>query len=336
MPRAARIRKNSRNKKTAFPARVSPGRGRGLALAPNRKKNSYLKPYLYILPAFVVILVFQLLPMLYAFFLSFFRWDMINVSGPQFVGLRNYLILFQDADFWLSVFNTSVFALGSICLGLSVSLLIAILLSKGIKFLGTFRVAYFIPYVASMTAIAIVWRGILQPRGLLNAAIKLLAGLLPGLIPASLTEIRWLQEPGWARLAVIIFVVWKSMGFNILIFLTRLLDINPSYYEAAEIDGANALGKFRWITWPQLMPTTLFLLTISIIFAFQMFIPVFILTPDGGPLKSTTTTVFYLYKTAFSSNLFGYACAIAYALFFIILILTLLQRKLLGTGSTGE
>jgi len=300
------------------------------------RKTFPLKPYLYILPAFAVIVVFQLLPMVYAFFLSFFRWDMINVAGPEFVGLKNYAILLSDGDFWLSLLNTSIFALGSIALGLSVSLLIAMLLSKGIRFLGTFRVAYFIPYIASMTAIAIVWRGIFQPRGMLNAALKLVSGILPGLIPPELTEIRWLQEPGWARLAVIVFVVWKSMGFNILIFLTRLLDINPAYYEAAEIDGAGALGKFRYITWPQLMPTTLFLLTISTIFAFQMFIPVFILTPDGGPLKSTTTTVFYLYKTAFSSNLFGYACAIAYALFFIILGLTLLQRKILGTGATGE
>ncbi|HOO76513.1 MAG TPA: sugar ABC transporter permease [bacterium] len=300
------------------------------------RQHRRLAPYLYILPAFVVILVFQLLPMVYAFFLSFFRWDMINRAGPQFVGLRNYIILFQDGDFWLSLLNTSIFALGSIVLGLGASLAVAILLSKGIRFLGGFRTAYFIPYVASMTAIAIVWRGIFQPRGLINAVIKQAADLLPGLIPASLTEIRWLQEPGWARLAIVIFVVWKTMGFNILIFLTRLLEINPSYYEAAEIDGANSLGKFRFITWPQLMPTTLFLLSISTIFAFQMFIPVYILTPDGGPLKSTTTTVFYLYKTAFSSNLFGYACAIAYALFFIILILTLLQRRILGTGNTGE
>jgi len=118
--------------------------------------------------------------------------------------------------------------------------------------------------------------------------------------------------------------------------MTRLLDINKSYYEAADIDGASAWGKFRFITWPLLMPTTLFLLTISTIFAFQMFVPVFILTPDGGPLKSTTTTVFYLYKTAFSSNLFGYACAIAYMLFFVILFLTILQRKLLKSKANYE
>ena len=291
-------------------------------------------PYLYILPAAGVIIVFQLLPMFYAFFLSFFRWNMI--SPPKMVGLRNYFVLFQDPDFWLSLLNTSLFALGSIVLGLALSLFVAICLGQGIKALGLFRTAYFIPYVASMTAIAIVWRGIFQPRGLLNTALKALGSLLPGLLPSGFGDIRWLQEPGWARLAIIIFVVWKTMGFNILIFLTRLLDINRSYYEAAEIDGANAFGKFRFVTWPLLMPTTLFLLTISTIFAFQMFIPVFIITPEGGPLKSTTTTVFYLYQAAFSNNLFGYACAIAYVLFFIILAITLLQKKLLGKMAAYE
>ncbi len=285
-------------------------------------------PYLYILPAALIIIIFQLLPMFYAFFLSFFRWNMVSPS--EFVGIRNYLVLFQDPDFWLSLLNTAIFALGSIVLGLGISLFVAICLSRGIRALGIFRTAYFIPYVASMTAIAIVWRWIFQPRGLLNSALRGLGGLLPGVLPEGFGEIRWLQEPGWARLAIIIFVVWKTLGFNVLIFLTRLLDIDRSYYEAAEIDGANAAGKFRFITWPLLMPTTLFLLTISTIFAFQMFIPVFIITPEGGPLKSTTTTVFYLYQAAFSNNLFGYACAIAYVLFFIILALTLAQKKLLG------
>lgn len=298
----------------------------------SRSKLSSITPYLYILPAFSVILVFQLLPMVYALFLSFFRWDMINKAGAQFVGLRNYIILFQDPDFWLSLVNTTIFSVGGIIFGLGISLVVAVLLSKSIRGLGVFRTAYFIPYVASMTAIAIVWRWIFQPQGLLNLVLKPLLAIFS----IQLGDIRWLQQPGTARVAVIIFIVWKNLGFNILIFLTRLLNINKSYYEAADIDGASAWGKFRFITWPLLMPTTLFLLTISTIFAFQMFVPVFILTPDGGPLKSTTSTVFYLYKTAFSSNLFGYACSIAYMLFFIILFLTLLQRKLLKSKANYE
>ena len=294
------------------------------------RKLSKFSPYLYILPAFSVILVFLILPMFYALYLSLFRWDMVAPS--QFVGLRNYLILLQDAEFRLSLMNTAIFSLGSIVFGLGLSLLVAVLLSKKIRGLGLFRTAFFIPYIASMTAIAIVWRWILQPRGLLNLVINAVGSLF-GAAPG---EIRWLQQPGWARVAIIIFIVWKTMGFNILIFLTRLLDINPSYYEAADIDGANGFAKFRYITWPLLFPTTLFLLTISTIFSFQMFVPVFVLTPDGGPLKSTSTGVFYLYRTAFNNNLFGYACAIAYILFFIILILTMLQKKFLGKKAAYE
>lgn len=291
---------------------------------------SKFSPYLYILPAFLVILVFLILPMFYALFLSFFRWDMVAPS--RFVGLRNYLILLQDAEFLRSLLNTAIFSLGSIVFGLGLSLLVAVLLSKKIRGLGLFRTAFFIPYIASMTAIAIVWRWILQPRGLLNLVLNAVGSLF-GAGPG---EIRWLQQPGWARAAIVIFIVWKTMGFNILIFLTRLLDINPSYYEAADIDGANAFAKFRFITWPLLFPTTLFLLTISTIFSFQMFIPIFILTPDGGPLQSTSTGVFYLYRTAFNNNLFGYACAIAYVLFFITLVLTLLQKKFLGKKADYE
>ncbi|MFH1038075.1 MAG: sugar ABC transporter permease [PVC group bacterium] len=295
-----------------------------------KKWISSLGPYLYIFPAFSVIFIFLLLPMLYALYLSLFRWDM--VSPCHFVGLKNYRIIFQDGEFLLSLMNTAIFSLGSIVFGLGLSLIFAILLSKKIRGLGLYRTAFFIPYVASMTAIAIVWRWILQPRGLLNTVLNPIFALLH----LNLADIRWLQQPGWARAAIILFVIWKTMGFNILIFLTRLLDIDPAYYEAAEIDGANALSKFRYITWPLLLPTTLFLLTISTIFSFQMFIPVFILTPDGGPLKSTTTSVFYLYQTAFNNNLFGYACAIAYVLFFIILILTMLQKKFLGKKAAYE
>jgi len=300
------------------------------------KDRLSFRPYAYILPALVVILIFQLLPMFYAFFLSFFRWDMINKSGAQFVGLRNYIILFQDPDFWLSLFNTTVFALGSIVVGLSLSLVVAVLLSRGIRGLGLYRTAYFIPHVASMAAIAIVWKWIFQNDGLLNSVIQPLGDLLAALFKLDIGQIKWLQQPQWARPAIIIFIVWKTMGFNILIFLTRLLDIDNSYYEAADIDGASALDKFRYITWPLLMPTTLFLLTISTIFSFQMFIPVFIMFPAGGPLNSAMTTVFYLYKSAFSNFLFGYACAMAYILFFIILILTLIQKKVLGKRAAYE
>ncbi len=287
-------------------------------------------PYLFLLPAAAVILVFQLLPMAYALYLSFFRWDLINIAGPQFMGLGNYLNLFRDADFLLSLLNTALFSAGSIVIGLGLSLLVAVLLSRGLRGLGVFRTAYFIPYVASMAAVAIVWKWIFHPAGLLNISFQPAFDLASAHLPVELGPIQWLRSSVWARVAVVIFIVWKTMGFNILIFLTRLLDIDQSYYEAAEIDGAGAWAKFRFVTWPLLMPTTVFLLTVSIIFSFQMFVPVYILTPDGGPLNATTTTVFYLYQSAFNNFLFGYASSMAYVLFLIILGITLIQRRILA------
>ncbi len=126
------------------------------------------------------------------------------------------------------------------------------------------------------------------------------------------------------------------MGFNVLIFLTRLLDIDRTFYEAAEIDGAGPWSTFRYITWPLLGPTTLFLLIISTIFAFQMFAPIFVMFPDGGPGNSCTTMVYYLYENAYVDFRVGYACSVAYVLFFIILALTLIQRKALGGRLSGQ
>jgi len=295
-------------------------------------RNRFLSatsPYLYLLPAVAVILVFQLLPMFYALYLSFFRWDLINVAGPQFMGLRNYINLLLDPSFLLSLLNTAIFSTGSIVIGLGLSLLVAVLLSRGIRGLGIFRTSYFIPYVASMAAVAIVWKWIFHPAGLLNISLRPLFEFISSRFSVELGPIQWLRDQYWARVAVVMFVVWKTMGFNILIFLTRLLDIDQSYYEAAEIDGAGTWAKFRFVTWPLLMPTTVFLLTVSIIFSLQMFVPVYILTPDGGPLNATNTTVFYLYQSAFNNFLFGYASSMAYILFLIILGITLVQRALL-------
>jgi len=292
--------------------------------ASSRSKRLAITPYLYLLPAFVVIVAFQILPIFYSLFVSFFEWDIIRAR--RFVGLGNYLNLFHDVEFWQALFNTTMFAAGSVVFGLAISLFIAVLLSRKIAGLNCYRMAYFIPYVTAMTAVAIVWKWLFNPQfGLLNYLLSLVG--LPGT--------RWLQDPFWARVAVIIFVIWKTMGFNILIFLTRLLDIDKSFYEAAEIDGAGPWRIFRYITWPLLGPTTLFLLIISTIFSFQMFVPVYIMTPDGGPANSCSTMVFFLYENAYVDFRMGYACSIAYVLFFIILALTLIQRKALGRKLSG-
>jgi multiple sugar transport system permease protein len=274
--------------------------------------------YLWLLPAFAVIVAFHLFPMIYAFWISLFKWDMI--TPKLFIGIRNYANLLTEAEFWKALGVTFYYVAVSVPLGLGAALWFAILLQKGLKFLGLYRTAFFLPYITSITAISIVWLWIYNPNayGLLNWFLDLF----------HIHPQKWLQSPVLAMPAVILFLVWKNLGFNIVIFLTRLQNINRSYYEAADMDGATKFQKFRFITWPLLAPTTVFLLTVSVIYAFQIFPSIYVLTPTGGPNGATTTIIFYLYKNAYEQFNMGYASAVAYATFFIILAVTLLQRRM--------
>ena len=274
--------------------------------------------YLWLLPAFGVILAFHLFPMFYAFWISLFKWDMI--TPKLFIGLRNFANLLTEAEFWKALGVTFYYVIVSVPLGLGVALGFAILLQKGLRFLGLYRTAFFLPYITSITAISIVWLWIYNPNayGLLNWLLDLF----------HINPQKWLQSPVLAMPAVILFLIWKNLGFNIVIFLTRLQNISPSYYEAAEMDGATKWQQFKFITWPLLASTTVFLLTISVIYAFQIFPSIYVLTPTGGPNGATTTIIFYLYKNAYEQFNMGYASAVAYVTFFIILAATLLQRRL--------
>jgi len=148
--------------------------------------------------------------------------------------------------------------------------------------------------------------------------------------------IKWLEDPKWAMPAVIFMLIWKNLGFNVIIFLTRLQSIDNTHYEAAEIDGASKFQQFLYVTLPLLKPTTMFLVTVSTIYAFRIFPSIYVLTPEGGPNGSTTTVVFYLYKMAYEEFRLGYAAAVAYVLFFIILFVTVVQRKLLKSAESIE
>jgi multiple sugar transport system permease protein len=283
-------------------------------------------PFLYLLPALTILTVFQFYPILYAFRLSFFDWDMI---GPKtFVGLKNYANLLMEPDFWKSIGVTFYYVLLSLPVSLTLSLFIAVQLNKRLFGTGFFRTAFFLPYVTSIAAISLVWLWIYNSNdyGLLNYVLKSLG----------LSTIKWLEDPFWAMPSIILMLVWHNLGFNVIIFLTRLQSIDPSYYEAADIDGANNIQKFKYITWPLLKPTVLFLVTISTIYAFKIFPSVYVMTPNGGPNGNTTTIVFYLFKNAYEQFRMGYASAIAYVLLFIILIVTLIQRRLFRTDTSIE
>jgi multiple sugar transport system permease protein len=271
--------------------------------------------YLLLLPTLIIITSFHVLPIFFSFALSTLNWDLI--SEAHFTGLRNFRLLAHDPLFWKSVLNTLYYTALSVPMTILFSLSIAILLNNKIKGIDIYRVIYFIPVITSINAVSIVWKLIYHPNfGFLNKLLELV-----GLPPQ-----RWLLDPKWAMASIVLMSVWKGLGYNVIIFLTGLKNIPQHLYEAATVDGAGRWHKFRHITWPLLSPITFFIFVMSLIGSFQVFAQIYMMTPGGGPMNSTMTIVFYLYKVGFGDFHFGYAAAIAFELFLMIFALTLVQK----------
>ncbi|MEA4815867.1 MAG: sugar ABC transporter permease [Lachnospiraceae bacterium] len=263
--------------------------------------------------------MFSLIPMVWSFFLGFMHWGLIN--KPTFAGLDNYIELFYDKTFWLTLKNTVIFSFIKVPLNLFLSLLLAILLNK--KNIGNyinefFRTVIFIPSVCSAVSVAIIWQPLMESSksGLLNHYLNVL-----GFDP-----IPFLSSTQWAMPSVIFVGTWMELGFFMIIFLAGLQGIPSMYYEAASIDGANEFQKFFKITLPLISPTTFFALITSLISSFQIFSLTSVLT-NGGPANSTNTLVMYLYQNGFRLFRMGYASAIAEVLFVVILIFTFIQNQ---------
>lgn len=238
-------------------------------------------------------------------------------SGAAFVGLENYRSIVKNPEFWTVLKNTAVYTLGTVPLNMVMSLVIAFFLNKklmGKKFL---RTMFFVPVIMSSVAAAVIWRWVYEPNfGLLNTVLAWF-GISP---------INWLNDPTAAMFALIVMGVWKTFGVNMVLFSAGLQGIPEHYYEAARIDGAGPWSRFWSITIPLLSPTTFFVLVMSVIGSFQVFDTVYVLT-SGGPLGTTKVLVFYLYEHAFKFFEMGYASAVAYLMFAIVFILTMLQTK---------
>lgn len=271
---------------------------------------------IFLLPNFIGFIFFIGIPIFASFGLSFTEWNLI--SKPSFIGLENYKNLIADEEFKAAFFHTVYFILGYLPLVMSGALGIALILNKKIKGRMFFRAAYFVPVITSWVAVSLIWKWLFNPSyGLINYGLSLIGISGPA----------WLHDPAWAMPAIIITSVWKDLGFVMVIYLAGLQGISPTYYEAADIDGATAFQKFRNITFPLLNPTTFFVLIISLINSFQVFDQVMIMT-EGGPAGSTSVLVERIYKHAFDYYEMGYASAISWVLFFIIFVVTLVQMKI--------
>jgi multiple sugar transport system permease protein len=286
-----------------------------------KDKSNLTALLFFIAPSISVIVVFFFLPVLAAFIMSFTDFDIYslgNFNYVRFVGLDNYRKLLENPLFWTSLKNTFYFVIIGGPLSVAVSLGTALLLnSKLVRLKGLFRLTYFLPVVTTLVAVAIVWRFIYHPRfGFLNYMLSF-AGINP---------IDWLGDANWSMPAIILMAVWKNFGYNMIIFIAGLQNIPEYLYEAAVLEGASGWQQFRKITLPMLAPTTLFISIITMIGYFQLFAEPYIMT-QGGPLNSTLSIVLYMYQEGFRWWNMGYSTALAFALFFIIFIVTLIQFR---------
>ncbi len=328
----------------------------------SRRLRENLEAAAYLAPAGLVLLVFWFMPVLLTLGMSFFDATALTpVEEMNFVGTAQYARGFQDEQFVQSIWNTANYALYSIPPTLVLALLVAMLLNTGVKGRAFFRTAFFLPYVTTWVAIAIVWNYVYhRDVGLANYLLTFIQTNFLGMEPS---RVNWLGEakgiweialwqhlgadvrawglpggthnivtgPSLALFSIVITSIWRDIGYFMVIFLAGLQNIDKSYYEAASIDGASAWQKFCAITFPLLSPVTFFLLIISMIGAFMEFVPMYIMTPNGGPGYSTAPMVFHLYSIGFTGQWeLSYAASLAYILTMFILLLTLLQNFLVG------
>ena len=277
-----------------------------------------LTAYTFIAPNFIGFCVFTLVPMVFAIALAFCSWD--GRHDIEFVAIDNFVRLFtQDRIFQAALVNTIVYVIGTVPLTLVCSLAMAVLLNQNVRLRNFFRTVAFFPYVASLVAVAAVWNMIFNPAmGPINS---LLSALGVENLP------RWAAGKDTAMLTVILFSVWKNMGYYMVIYLAGLQGCNPDLNEAAELDGANRWQQFWHITLPQLRPTTFFVVIMLTISGFKVYDQMYMIT-QGGPGNATMTLVYDIYNVAFvNTPRYGYASAISMVLFILVLIVTLVQFR---------
>lgn len=323
-----------------------------LALA-GRIRNSRLQEtaegYLYLAPAAGILAIFWFIPVVFSVLMSFTNWGSAsNFSTVEWIGLSNYLRAFKDETFRLTFWNTVNYVIYSVPLTLAASLSVALLLNSRIRGRNGFRTIYFLPFVTTWVAISIVFKYVFDEQfGLANYLLEKMGWMTYGWLNEPRGIYQVLMEdhfkmdprelhplfagPSLAMFAVILTSVWRDLGYFMVIFLAGLQNIDRSYYEAAEIDGASAWQRFRHVTVPLLSPTTLFIMIVAMIAAFKIFVPMYVMTPTGGPGKTTATMVFHVFETGFQGyREMGYASAIAYILFLVILLLTVFQNRVFG------
>lgn len=272
--------------------------------------------YLFILPPVLGFLIFALYPAVYSVYGSFTDWD--GLGQMNFIGLDNFKDIFQDDLFYKAMYNT-LFMMLAIPVGILLALLIALGLNRSIPGTTAFRAVYYVPVISSLAAISIMWNLAYNGDfGLVNQFLDLFGIKGPN----------WLMDKHTVKPAIMLMMVWKGLGYTMLLYLAALQGVPKDYYEAAELDGASGFRRFWHITWPMVRPVTFFVVVTNIIGGSQVFTEVNIMTSTGGPEYSSATVVFYVWQKAFGNLQMGYASAMTVILGLFIFIVTLVQFKL--------
>lgn len=292
------------------------------------RRRGFLKALPFLLPSMIGFILFIFIPIIIAILISQTSWNGLakislfdgfgKMIAKEYVGIQNFVLILKGKEFWDVLGNTLYFIVLYIPLVLVTSLGVASILNSRFRGITAYRIMYYIPVLTSWVAGALIWKWVLSPQyGAINDILALVGIEGPG----------WLQDEKWAMPGIVLASVWKDIGFYSLILLGGLKNINPTYYEAAEIDGANRWQKFKHITLPLLSPVTFFVIIICLIFSFQLFPQVMIMT-ESGPFGSTQVMVERIYRYGFEYFKMGYAAAYSWLLFAIIFVLTIVQFKL--------
>ncbi len=280
-----------------------------------RRRQGNLTGWAFVGPSTLIVVGLSIFPALWAFFISRTQWN--GIKPPKDVGWRNYQRLIKDPELWAAVQHTLFFTALFVPVSILLGILLAVALNQRIRFVGFYRTAIFIPFVASAAATGILASFVFEPQyGIANDLFR----------RVGLPQMAFLESPTQAMLIIVIIALWGQVGFTVVVYLAALQDISPDIVEAAVVDGANRRQVFRYVTLPELAPVTVFTAVWQTITALQLFDIVFT-TTRGGPLQSTTTLVYYIYNLAFQGGggRFGYGAAVSYVLFAATMLITLIM-----------
>ena len=272
-------------------------------------------------PALALLTLFLGIPILLTFVLSFTNIRLVSPTPPKFVGLNNFVRAFaHDPSFLRSLTNTAFFAMIVVPCQSALALALAVLVNAKVKGVTVFRTMIFMPVVTSMVVVSILWSFFYEENGLFNSVLNTVTG-------GAWTAIAWLNNPGTAMPAIILLSIWQAVGLHMIIWLSGLQGIDPALYEAADLDGANAWQRFRYVTWPGLHSTMVFILVTITIAALGLFVQVDVMT-SGGPQDATSTLVYHAVRKGYREQDMGYGSAISLIFFVVVLLISLIQRWL--------